>query len=122
MFTVELTNDNHVNTESSVIGEEIILPLELVINKNSKRIYKDTFDSKKDIRKLSTVNTDSEKNSIKTYIPEIEPCDVSSNVQIHLNDANDLASQSADAFNDVPTSLDTRANVRKTVSKVVNVI
>ncbi|XP_043679356.1 zinc finger protein 761-like isoform X1 [Vespula pensylvanica] len=115
---VELTNDNHVNTESSVIGEEIILPLELVINKNSKCIYKDTFHNKKDIYKLSTVNTDSEKNSIKMYIPKIESCDLSSNAQMRLNNENNLVSQSADAFNDVQTSIATRIDVRNTKPKL----
>nr|XP_050862252.1 zinc finger protein 182-like isoform X2 [Vespula vulgaris] len=115
---VELTNDNHVNTESSVIGEEIILPLELVINKNSKCIYKDTFDSKKDAYESSTVNTDNEKNSIKMYIPKIESCDLSSNAQMRLNNENNLVSQSADAFNDVQTSIATRVNVRNTKPKL----
>ncbi|XP_035723462.1 zinc finger protein 239-like isoform X1 [Vespa mandarinia] len=114
---VELTNDNHANAKSSVIGEEIILPLELVINKNSKCIYKDTLNSEKDIYKLSTVNTDNEKSSIETYIPKIESCDVSSNVQIHLNNENDLVSQSTDAFNDVQTPISTRANVRNAKPK-----
>ncbi|KAL2711455.1 zinc finger protein 271-like isoform X2 [Vespula squamosa] len=116
---VELTNDNRINTESSVIGEEIILPLELVINKNSKCIYKDTnFDDKKDIYKLSTVNTDTEKNSIKMYIPKVESCDVSSNVQMHLNNENNLVSQSGDAFNDVQTPIATKVNVRNVKPKL----
>ncbi|XP_014609602.1 PREDICTED: zinc finger protein 37-like isoform X1 [Polistes canadensis] len=114
---VELTNNNRADTKSSIATEEIILPLELVINKNSKCFYKDTFSSEKDLYKLTTVNIDSEKNSIKTYIPKIELYNISTDVQMHLNNDNDSISQPTVTFNDISTSVETRANIREIKSK-----
>ncbi|XP_043494085.1 zinc finger protein 1 homolog isoform X2 [Polistes fuscatus] len=111
---VELTNDNHADTESSVATEEIILPLKLVINKNSKCIYDDTSGSEKDLYyKLA----ESEKNLIRRYIPKIEPCNISTDMQMHLNNDDDFISQPTVTFNDISTSVATRVDIRKIESK-----
>lgn len=95
-------------------SEDNVLPLELVINKNTKskeKYYNSiSIDNRppdlrhEDVTKIScfnnnegayestTSNTVSNNDSEKLYIPKIEPSDMVLNIAAHLRNGNDPAS------------------------------
>ncbi|KAI4499063.1 hypothetical protein M0802_005929 [Mischocyttarus mexicanus] len=64
--------------------------------------YMDTTDSKQNFHEFTTININDEKNSIEIYIPKTEPCDINSDVQMHVNNDN--------VFNDDSNSIATEVN------------
>lgn len=87
-------------------SEEIVLPLELVINKDSKskenrsdsssaecgssNVYRnDTFDNHEESYDAVTNDAVTNDNSSEVYIPRIEPYNVVLNIENHLRNDND---------------------------------
>jgi len=104
-----ITNRELNDTQKSP-SEEIVLPLELVINKDfksqeshpdsdsakygSSNIYENvTFDNNEEAYESVTNDTVTNDNSNKTYIPRIEPYDIALNIQNHLRNDNDRDSK-----------------------------
>ncbi|XP_072763269.1 uncharacterized protein [Anoplolepis gracilipes] len=121
------SNDTHKSS-----SEEIVLPLELVINKDSKSkdtdsasvehrssdlYYKNvTFDKDK-VYKLATNDTISNNDSNNLYIPKIKTHDIVLDIHSHLKNGNDHNSASLQ----VSCCNQTEKKLEKTMKKSKNI-
>ncbi|KAL6254919.1 hypothetical protein P5V15_014261 [Pogonomyrmex californicus] len=121
-ITNENLNDIHNPVNDSSANEEIILPLELVINKDSKskencsdsnlikhgssKLYeKSAFDNDEEICESITNDAVTNNDSSKLCIPKIEPYNVILNIQTHLRNENDCDSKNLQNPHDSQTKV-----------------
>ncbi|KAG7211789.1 hypothetical protein KM043_011023 [Ampulex compressa] len=126
--TNQLCNDNTIEIKNSVPPEEIVLPLELVINKDPKprqnyfELTSDdctteiqehnngiNFESGQETQKSRAANANIDGTN-KLYIPKLEPFDMVLNIHAHLNDTNKSIIHSQTSYNDTATNVNNLEN------------